>query len=40
VTCHDNGAYCTLAMHPCPAALPSSLSPAALQKYYSLNNRP
>jgi hypothetical protein len=28
---HDNGAYCTLAMQPCPAAL---------QKYYSLNNRP
>jgi hypothetical protein len=38
----DNGAYCTLAiaMQPCPAALPGSLAPAALQKYYSLNNRP
>jgi hypothetical protein len=34
VTCHDNGAYCTLAMQPCPAALPGSLArqpcPAAL----------
>jgi hypothetical protein len=26
VTCHDNGAYCTLAMQPCPAALPGSLA--------------
>jgi hypothetical protein len=29
----------SLARQPCPAALPGSLAPAALQKYYSLNNR-
>jgi hypothetical protein len=37
-------AYCTIALQPCPAALPGSLArqlcPAALQKHCQLNNRP
>jgi hypothetical protein len=31
---------CSLSRQPWPAALAGSLAPAALQKYYSINNRP